>query len=367
MKWLTGIIFLALIAAAAFFAGGYYGLAPSTQVSRSIEIERPASIVFPLIANLRTFNEVSPWYDRDPKADYTYSGPREGKDQAATWVSSVQSVGSGDQKITEVKENEQVDMALNLNGKRQTAVWAFAPGRVENGSKVTWTATLNCGPSLLAVPCRYLNLVDQIGVQQDIETGLARLKKAAEALPALEIASLKPEFVTVQELDFAYLEPDTTRDEAAIDQALKDSFAMVSGFIRSNNLAAAGPPMAVLMKQETDKMSYRAGIPYAGATPATQIAVKTSKTPSGLALKVITSGSRENLKPIYARIEAYMQAHRLRASGPSWEVYLDDLATADPATRRTAIYYPLEEASYSPTAANADEEEGEAAPVSAAP
>ncbi len=277
----------------------------------------------------------------------------------------MQSVGSGVQEIKAAQQNKSVDMLLKVNGKRAKSVWTLAPGRRDGGAKVTWTITLDCGGDLIAVPCRYWNFIDRVGIERDMDFGLAHLQTVAGGLPALEIASLKPEFVTVQEQDFAYLEPDTTRDDSSIDSALRDSFTMVAGFIKANNLTAAGPPMAVQTKLDNDKMSFRAGIPYAGATPATQIAVKTGKTPSGLALKVIATGSRDDLKPIYARIEAYMLAHRLEASGGSWEVYIDDPASVDPA-RRTAIYYPIKMSSFAPPRSG-DEDDDATATTSAAP
>jgi effector-binding domain-containing protein len=365
MKWLTSIVFFALLAVGGFFAGGYFGLSQKIEIVRSKEIDRPASILYPLISNLRTFNEFSPWFDRDPKADFVFTGPREGAGQSASWQSSVQSVGSGMQEIKAAQLNKSVETLLKVNGKRAKSVWTLGPGRSGSGAKVTWAITLDCGADIMAVPCRYWNFIDRVGFERDMDFGLDHLQKVASGLPALEIASLKPEFVTVQEQDFAYLEPDTTRDDSSIDSALRDSFTMVAGFIKTNNLAAAGPPMAVQTKTDNDKMSFRAGIPYSGPTPATQIAVKTGKTPSGLALKVIAAGSREDLKPVYARIEAYMAAHRLEAAAGSWEVYIDDPASIDPA-RRTAIYYPITKDSFAPPRVG-EEDDDTVVTTSAAP
>ena len=99
--------------------------------------------------------------------------------------------------------------------------------------------------------------------------------------------------------------------------------------------------IAITQKQDGNRISLRVGIAFTGAAPTTQIEVKTGKTPSGAALKVTNVGQREVMRPIYARIDAYMAAHRLERSGGSWEVYLDDPATTPPDQMRTAIYYPL--------------------------
>jgi effector-binding domain-containing protein len=360
VKWIFGIVLLALVAAGALFGVGYYVVPAKTEVSRSVEVERPPSIIYPLLANLRTFNEISPWFDRDPKAAYEYEGPNEGPGQSATWESSVNTVGIGSQKIISVIENERVDMDLNLNGTRALGVWTLAPGKSEAGAKVTWTVTIDCGTDPRNVPCRYLALVSRPGVERDIDAALARLGKVADGLPALEIASLKPEVVMVRQQDFAFVDPDTSNDDESIDQAVRDSLVVVSGFLRKNNLSPAGAPLAMMLKSGDDKISLRVGVPYAGPNPITQIEAKTGKAPSGRALKVIATGSRASLKPVYARIEAYMEAHRLVASGASWEVYPDDPASTAADFRRTVIYYPLK--------SNAPEAPPPAAPsVSAAP
>lgn len=364
MKWFLGILLLVAIAAVALFGVGYFVLPTKTVLTRSITVERPVSIIYPLVANLRTFNEISPWFDRDPKADYTFGGPREGVGQSATWVSSVRAVGAGNQKITAVNENQDVALALDFNGRPATALWKFEATDRPEISKATWNITVDCGADPRGVPCRYLSLLTNPATEKDIAFGLAALKRVGEKLPALEIASLETEFVTVREFDFAFVEGDTARDDTAIEGALRESFALVSAFLKANGLTQAGPPMAVDFQHGNEKTSFRAGMPYAGATPVTQLAVKTGKTPSGLAMKVVAMGSREAMKPVYARIDAYMQAHRLTPSGGPWEVYVDDAAVPE-VQRRTAIYIPLKDPMLAP--AKLTEKPKEAETESAAP
>lgn len=339
MKWLFGVLTAAAIAAGAFYGVALFALAPAVQVSRSVLVERPASIIYPLISNLRAFNEISPWFDADPKADYQFTGPREGEGQAAQWVSSVQDVGAGQQKIIHVTPNQRVEMDHTIGRLAAHSVFALAPEG--EATKATWTMRLDCGPSWQNASCRYLNLLEQQAKGQQIEAALAKLKKISEQLPALEIASLTPQFVTVKAQDFAYVDPETTDDDSSIARAVTDAQAVVSAFLKRNTLAPAGPLISMTQNRVNDKISLRVGIPYAGPTPTTQIEVKTGKTPEGLALKVMTTGSRETMRPVYARIDAYIAAHRLERAGSSWEIFLDDPAVTPPAQQRTAIYYPL--------------------------
>lgn len=340
MKWLFGLLAAAALGVGAFYGVGLLVVPASVQVSRAAQIDRPASIIYPMFSNLRAFNEISPWFDADPKADYEFTGPREGEGQGATWTSSVQEVGAGQQKIIHATPNQRVEMDHTIGRIAAHSVFALAPGEA-GGTKVSWTMRLDCGPSWRNVPCRYLNLIERQAKAQQITAALAKLKKLAEQLPALEIASLTPQLVTVTAQDFAYVDPETSDDDVSIGKAVADAQAVVSAFLKRNALTPAGPLLSITQKQENDKISLRVGIPYTGATPTTQIEVKTGKTPGGLALKVINVGSREAMRPVYARIDAYMAAHRLERTGGSWEIFLDDPATTPPAQMRTAIYYPL--------------------------
>ena len=68
MKWLFGLLVAAALGIGAFCGVGLFVVPASVQVSRAAQIDRPASIIYPLLANLRAFNEISPWFDADPKA-----------------------------------------------------------------------------------------------------------------------------------------------------------------------------------------------------------------------------------------------------------------------------------------------------------
>ena len=48
------------------------------------------------------------------------------------------------------------------------------------------------------------------------------------------------------------------------------------------------------------------------------------------------------MKPTYAKLDAYVRAHRLTAMGNPWEVYLDDPDKTAPAQLRTEIYFPIQ-------------------------
>src|SRR5689334_13290499 len=97
IKWLLVLIALAV--------GVAFVLPKSAHVERTITINRPASEVFGVLDNMHRFNAWSPWFDIDPNAKYTFTGPALGVGSKLAWAGNAE-VGSGSMEILEAKPNE---------------------------------------------------------------------------------------------------------------------------------------------------------------------------------------------------------------------------------------------------------------------
>ena len=88
------------ITALLFLVGGFF-LPRFVHVERSLEIEMAAAPVFSLLNSYSTFASWSPWAERDPDANYEFSGPEAGVGARMSWSGDPRLVGSGWQEITE--------------------------------------------------------------------------------------------------------------------------------------------------------------------------------------------------------------------------------------------------------------------------
>ncbi|NJP21289.1 MAG: hypothetical protein HC763_22370, partial [Hydrococcus sp. CRU_1_1] len=80
------MLIVALIAGALYGVGRF--LLPNTlEVTRTAAIERPRASVFAMINDLRIAKEWSPYYARDPDADYAFNGDP-GQGQSMRWISA---------------------------------------------------------------------------------------------------------------------------------------------------------------------------------------------------------------------------------------------------------------------------------------
>lgn len=165
------VVLIALLAAVGLV------LPDSAHVERSTVIEAPPDAVFAVVNNLRRFNEWSPWFDLDPDARYTFSGPESGVGSRADWSSDVPSVGAGSQEIVASEAPRLVRTALDF-GNDGTA---FAEIRLlpENGAtRVTWALDTELGRNPVD---RYFGFFLDALLGPTYEDGLARLKRLVES------------------------------------------------------------------------------------------------------------------------------------------------------------------------------------------
>lgn len=153
-----------------------YVLPREVAVARSVQINAPASDVYPHIAGLKAHADWSPWLSIDPDVQLTYSGPDEGVGSKLEWTSEHPNVGNGKQEIIEAVELEKVVTALDFGdmGTAEAAVLLASSGEATN---VTWTLVSDMGNNPVG---RWMGLMMDRWVGADYEKGLGALKAIVE-------------------------------------------------------------------------------------------------------------------------------------------------------------------------------------------
>ena len=174
LKWLLAV----LVVLGAVLVGGGLLLPANSHLQRSITIDRPPAEVFAILDSFQRFNEWSPWFDLDPAAKYTYSGPVAGVGAKMAWAGN-SAIGSGSQEIIESRPGERIVNALDFGGSQATAGYRLvAEG---GGSRVTWSMDSAHGYNPVNRWFGAVLLDDVIG--KDYEKGLAKLKAVLEGGP----------------------------------------------------------------------------------------------------------------------------------------------------------------------------------------
>lgn len=168
---LIGVVALVGLAAVVGFM-----LPRTVIVERDVTIDALPDAVFVHVSSLQAFTEWSPWSDRDPEMQITFTGPETGVGNSMEWVSDHPQVGSGRQEIVELADGELVRTQLNFDGMGTSeAWWRLTPEG--NGTRVTWGLNADMGGSPVG---RWMGLFMDGWVGGDYDAGLARLKEIVE-------------------------------------------------------------------------------------------------------------------------------------------------------------------------------------------
>ncbi len=354
MRWFAAILAVLLLVVGALFGVGYFFLPSAMTVERQALIARPRATVYALLDNLRTFSEWSPWSASDPEAVYTFEG-ESGVGQSAEWVTKG-GIGPGSQTIVRSVENQRVETVLDL-GQRGAPKMVWAVEKNPAGARVTWAMTSDCSRNPIYVPCRYMNLMTRQMLEADFESGLERLKALAEQLPPVDFEPLEPEFLQAEPMAYAFVENDVTRDatpegaspeklaeldatySTRVRTAIDESLLVVQQRLTDAGAAVSGPPVMVTVSSDSDRLVFRVGYPFTGATPAADPRVAIGQTPSGRALRFVHTGPAQAMRNTYVMIGAYLAAHRIQAAGGPWEIHVQP--NGDLAAQKREIYIPI--------------------------
>ena len=159
------------------------------EVSRTIHINASPKTVFPLIAEAKNWEQWSPWLAQDPLMELSYPEQTEGVGSGFSWKSESQ--GSGSMRITqsrepnllnntfEFDERGRAEASFQLQELKTTSNKAAQEGTSRPNARITWQMTIDMGRSPIS---KLLGLFVDSTVGPDLEDGLSRLKKTAEAL-----------------------------------------------------------------------------------------------------------------------------------------------------------------------------------------
>jgi len=153
-------------------------IAPKTyNVSRSITIKKPLSEVFSYVRFLKNQDNWSPWSEKDPNMNKTFTGVDGEIGFVSAWEGNKE-VGSGEQEITKVIENEAIYSELRFFKPFKSTSNAYL--KVEKDGEETnviWGFSGN-NKFPMSIMMLFMSMDKMIG--KDFEFGLNKLKSILE-------------------------------------------------------------------------------------------------------------------------------------------------------------------------------------------
>lgn len=337
MRFLKGVLTVVAILVVALVVTAFF-LPKTAHVERSATIDRPRSEVFGVLNNIHRFNAWSPWFDLDPAAKYTYSGPQAGVGAKVAWVGS-KDVGSGSQEIVASQPNEALKLQLDFGDMgRPVAEFHLVPAG--QGTKVTWTLDQSFEGSLVG---RYVGLMLDSMVGKDYEKGLAKLKTLVETFPAADISGLTGEPATLVAQKIYYVSGGPVVDDDGAKTALTAAYRQIGEFLTANKIAMAGAPLTIT--NSYDKQTgwrFDAAIPVAANDTPPTGEVKAGASYAGKAVLFTHVGGYDKITDTIMKAYAWLAVHGFKPKDRMIEEYVNDPGNTPVEQLKTLIKIPVE-------------------------
>ena len=173
---MTFLVYLLLVIGIMLLVNGL--MQPKTfRVYRTISINSPGKDVYPLIADLKHWDNWSPWAQKDPNMRKDYSSPSTESGAYYRW-SGNKDVGKGQMTIVDTIPDKNVALKLDIEAPFEAHNDVVLSLESENGtSTVTWAMT-GSQNFFMRVMSFAFNMDKMVG--SDFESGLENLKQLAE-------------------------------------------------------------------------------------------------------------------------------------------------------------------------------------------
>lgn len=169
-------IIIGVVAALALLVLAGFLMPAQVHVERSVVINAPPAQIFPHLCDFEASAKWSPWLERDPNVQNTYSGAPCTTEHKNSWTSEKPDVGNGSQWIAGIEKDVKVDTKLDF-GEQGTADATFLLAPEGQATRVTWSFDADMGNNPIA---RWMGLMMDGWIGPDYEKGLRKLKTVVE-------------------------------------------------------------------------------------------------------------------------------------------------------------------------------------------
>ncbi|HZP67866.1 MAG TPA: SRPBCC family protein [Rudaea sp.] len=336
MRFLKKLLAVLVVIAIAVVGVAFF-LPDNVHVERATTIARPPSEVFAVLDSYRRFNDWSPWFELDPKAQYTYSGPTAGVGAKESWVGN-KDVGSGSQEIVEAKPNEFVKVALDFGDMgKATATYRLAPEG--QGTKLVWGFDSNANGNLVK---RLFGLMMDSMIGKDYEKGLAKLKTLVEALPNADVAGVEGKEISAAAEKIYFVSASSSNDPAAIKDVISEAYGKIGAFLKQNGIAMAGAPLTITTSYDASGWKFDAAIPVERNDAAAAGDVQAGSTYAGKAVEFMHVGPYDKLGETIPKAYLWLTIQGYKPKDRLIEEYVSDPGNTPPEQLKTRIVIPVE-------------------------
>jgi effector-binding domain-containing protein len=248
--------------------------------------------------------------------------------------------GNGKLTITESIPDQSIKMDLEIMDQGTAQTWyTFEPEG--QGTKITTGMTFDVGMNPIG---RWMCVFMKPEMEKAFDYNLSKLKEIAEAKPKFTVQFSEETTPSLNYVGIAATSISTENIDAMSAHMAK-SYGELAMALGKAKVEITGPAFCIINKwdEATKLADFVCAFPVAAnaKVPAKYKIMQTESTP---AIKVIHTGSYDNLGDTHEQIGRYMEFKNLEMNGPALEVYVTDPEIEKDTTKWvTEIYYPVKQ------------------------
>lgn len=322
------IVIVSLIAVLLAFAAF---LPSEFDIKRSVEINKPAYIVYDRIAKFSNWADWASWREYDLDAKYTFGGVDGEIGSTMHWDGDT--VGVGEMKMVKLEEFKLIEAELRfIKPMEMKSTNYFILEEKDGKTQLTMGDRGTLSYPMGKLFAFFMNLDKRMG--PDFQKGIDKIKKLVES-------GIKISVMEKPEINILYISSTTSMDPREIQAKMGSAFGEIGKFIGENKIECSGPPIAITTAYDNSSYTFDAAFPVKSNNMALTGRIKAGSLPGGKYVKGIHIGPYDGLKESYMTLMEYLNKNKLTPSGRSYEEYFNDPGTTKVQKLITNIYFPV--------------------------
>lgn len=317
---------------------------PSTYMAEStIIVKTDPYNAFQYFADLKKWELWSPWKEKDPAIQYSYSENTYGAGAFMSWQSSQKELGVN--KITTVQFKKFGYINYELMMKEPYKSKSNGEFKVEKMNDTECKITWNNKGRLQYPFGRWFNAFAGIQkmLEKDFSRGLTNFKKVVESTPAIKLPALNPVTMEMDDLIIFSVMHETLRNSEISSKIAEDYQTITKTIERSGAIIKPNePPLCLFYHHNRISTRMRPGIAVQGCVPM-QGDVECISLRKGRTLRFTYLGSYQDMELTYDAIDIYLEENKIKKrENYTWEQYITDpMLEPDSTQWLTYIYVPI--------------------------
>ena len=339
MKFLKYIFFILLIAIIAVSI--YVAVQPSNfEVSRTRIINAPSGVVYNNVADLKLWENWSPWKEKDQTMKIMYNDQTKGVGASYSWTGKD---GNGNMKIVNTNPPKSIEHQLQFEDYDPSKInWTFTPTN-DGKTEVKWQMNSENIPFMFKAFGLMSGGFDKM-IGPDFERGLEKL----DSVTTTQIRQYNIEVNGVTEHSGGYYLYNTTSCKISdFQKKMAEMLPKVGQFVAENNITVSGSAFVIYHKwdEENNTVMFSCAMPTPNKVVTTTSDILTGQLEPFKAVKTTLKGDYSNLKEAWDKGMKYIEQYNLvfDEDGVAIESYVTDPSNEpNPAKWITEIYMPVE-------------------------